>query len=101
MATLKRNLNRAFAQLRKLGYTAKQNFWCCSNCAWNALEDDEAEKVVFYHQQDNADLKKTGSCYLAWGGNGEEIVKVLTDNGVKVHWDGDKNKRIRIDINIE
>lgn len=100
MATLKRNLNRAFAQLRKLGYTAKQNFWCCQTCAWHDLTDEEAKKTVFYHSQDNDDLKENGTCHLAWAGNGEEIVKVLKDNGIKVDWDGSENTRIKIDINL-
>lgn len=95
----KANLNNAFKALRKAGYTAKQNFMCCQGCAWSAMSDKEAEKAVFYHRQDSADLKESGTCYLAWSGDGKEIVKILEENGVKVDWEGDKNKRIGIDIN--
>ena len=37
---------KAFRELRKYGYIAKQNFWCCQSCAWADLTDKEAEKAV-------------------------------------------------------
>ena len=92
------NLNAAFRELRKLGYKAEQNFWCCQSCAWHALTDEEAKKVVFYHKQDGVDLKETKSCYLAWAGNGKEIVKVLKKHGIKVEWNGREATRMKIDI---
>ena len=94
----KRKLNLAFAELKTLGYTAEQNFQCCQNCAWSALSDEEAEKAVFYHGQDNDDLKETGSCYLAWSGDGKEIVSVLEKHGIEVDWSGENGKRIKITL---
>ena len=92
----KENLNKAFKALRKLGYFARQNFWCCQNCAWSALTDEQAKKAVFYHYQDWTDLKHSRSCCLACSGDGQEIIKVLNENGVHTEWDGSENKRIRI-----
>lgn len=99
--TNKKLVNKAFRELRKLGYVAYQNFWCCSNCAWSALNDEEAKKAVFYHSQDNDTMLKMGKLWLSWSGDGEEICKVLRDCGLKsVEWDGSENKRILIDLNV-
>lgn len=95
----KKILTKAFRELRKAGYFAKQNFWCCQSCAWADIPDDKAGKAVFYHAQDNSELRKTGSCHLAWSGDANEIIKILNDNGVKTSWDGSENKRIKININ--
>lgn len=40
MMNKKANLNQAFKELRKLGYFARQNFWCCQSCAWAAVPMD-------------------------------------------------------------
>ena len=93
-----KNLSKAFEDLEKKGYFAKLNFWCCQSCAWAAITDKEAEKAVFYHQQDAEDLRDTGSCHLAWSGNGQEIVDVLTENGMDVEWSGSENSRIKITL---
>ncbi len=61
----KSKLTNAFKELRKEGYFAKQNFLCCQSCGWAAMSDKESEKAVFYHQQDNDDLKESGKCNLA------------------------------------
>lgn len=95
----KKLLNKGFKQLRKLGYVAHQDFWCCSTCGWAALTEKECEKAVFYHHQDKQRMLEDGEVYLAWSGNGDEIVKVFTDLGLKVEWDGSKSKRIKIDLN--
>jgi hypothetical protein len=55
---MRTNLTKAFAELRKNGYFAKQNFLCCQSCGWAALSDEEAKNAVFYHNQDYRDLKK-------------------------------------------
>lgn len=95
----KEKLNKAFRELRKAGYVAKQNYWCCQSCAWASLSDEKNEYVVFYHKQDGDDLKEKGECRLAWSGDGYEIKRILEDNGVKVGWDGSDDQRIEIDIN--
>lgn len=89
-------LTVAFKKLRKLGYTAKQNFWCCQNCAWHAMTDEEAKKAVFYHNQDNADKLKGLPFHLAWSGDGNEIVDVLRAEGIQVKWSGTTKTRIQL-----
>jgi hypothetical protein len=96
ISATKKRLNAAFRALRKAGYTAKQNFWCCQSCAWNALTDEEAEKAVFYHRQDNDRFKVDGECYLAWSGSGVEIVSILEKAGLTVTWNGEAGQRIMI-----
>jgi len=91
-------ITKAFKELRKKGYFAKQNFWCCQNCAWHALTDEQAKKAVFYHSQDAENLRDTGDCHLAWSGDGQEIVDILTQNDIKVKWDGSENTRIKITV---
>jgi hypothetical protein len=95
----KAKVNMAFRHLRKAGYFAEQNFWCCSTCAWADLEGGESDKAVFYHRQDNESWKGNKlrkDLYLSWSGNGSVIVNILEDVGLSVVWDGDVNKRIMV-----
>ena len=92
-----KKLNSAFKELRELGFFAKQNFWCCSTCAVNAIPDN-TENYVFYHQQDTNMLNKTGGVYLGWAGDGNKIIEVMKRNDIKVDWDGDERHRIYIDL---
>lgn len=92
----KKKLKVAFEALQSAGYFAKQNFQCCSSCGWAAISKKEAKKAVFYHMQDNDDLKEKGYCYLTWSGKGSEIVEILNDNGIKTEWNGNKKTRIKI-----
>ena len=94
MNYFKNDLTQAFKELRKLGYFARQNFMCCQSCAWASVPDGKEEKVVFYHRQDNTDVKYSNSVYLAWNGNGAEIVEVLS-KFFKVEWDGSEYTRIK------
>ena len=99
MAVLKKktnNLNIAFKALRKAGYFARQNFWCCQSCAWNAIDDDKTEKVVFYHRQDNANKVEGKPFHLGWCGDGHEICRILNENNIKTNWDGSNHTRIEI-----
>jgi hypothetical protein len=87
-------ITEAFKELRKLGYFARQNFWCCQSCAWAAVPENKSDKVVFYHKQDTEGLKGRGRCHLAWSGDGHEICRVLNRHGITTEWEGDSNKRI-------
>lgn len=89
-------LNRAFKALRKAGYFARQNFWCCQNCGWAAVPDGKDEKVVFYHNQDNEQKLEGEPFYLAWAGDGNEICQILRDAGITVQWDGSDGQRIQV-----
>ena len=88
------NLSKAFRALRKEGYVAKQNFMCCQSCAWAELSEGEAEKAVFYHNQDYQDLKRGDDLYLAWSGDGNLIAETLIKNGMTISWDGTADTRI-------
>jgi hypothetical protein len=96
LETMPTNLSKAFAHLRKNGYFARQNFWCCQSCAWSAISEEQAEKAVFYHNQDHQDLKKGDDLYLAWAGDGGYIAETLKLFGLSVEWDGTKNSRIKV-----
>lgn len=91
-------LRTAFANLRKQGWTARMNFWCCQTCAWSALSAcvKETDNVVFFHGQDNASLKADDECYLAWQGDGRALVEALRATGLQVKWNGSKGTRIHI-----
>ena len=33
---------------------------------------------------------------LAWSGDGNQICKILNDNGIKTNWSGDEDNRIEV-----
>jgi len=90
------NLNRAFRALRKSGYFARQNFWCCQTCGWADVPEGKENKVVFYHRQDNDDRKLGNPFHVAWSGDGNEICRIFNENGIKTEWDGSDDHRIKI-----
>lgn len=97
----KQKVAEAFKKLKELGYFAEEDFWCCQSCAWNAMSDEEAEKAVFYHHQDNDawdedECELESDLYLAWSGNSEEICNVLKECGLQVKHDGSEGSRIII-----
>ena len=102
-------ITKAFRGLRKIGFVARQSFWCCSSCAWAALEEKDAGKpIVFYHKQGNDYFKRTGNVYLTFGRNvdnsddedvaniGKQIVSALTREGLTVEWDGTAGTTIQV-----
>jgi hypothetical protein len=91
---MKTNLFQAFQDLRRNGYFARMNFKCCLSCAWYEIPNEEADKVVFYHNQDNYDFKQGEDLYLAWAGNANEIISILQRRGLVCEWDGSANSRI-------
>ena len=94
---MKEKLTKSFKELRKLGYFARQNFWCCQSCAWGDVPEEKEDKVVFYHRQDNKDVPY-GHVHLAWAGDGNEIVEVMKKYFV-VKWDGSEHSRILVKLN--
>ena len=95
----KSNLNKAFRELRKAGYVAKQNFGLSLSDAIFQIDDiDNIDKLVFYQQQDNDDLNEFGECYLAWFGDANEIINILNNNNIVTEWDGKNHSRIKISI---
>ena len=95
---MKKKITKAFKELRELGFFARQNFWCCQSCALSGIPDDKPN-YVFYHNQDNSMLRKTGTCYLSWGGDANTIISILKNNDIKVEWNQTANERILININ--
>jgi hypothetical protein len=95
---LRSQLRYAFADLRKKGYFARMNFWCCQSCAWSAIPEDKADKVVFYHNQDAKDMLDGWgtfhSVYLAWCGNADEIREAFESRGFEIDHDGSEDSRI-------
>lgn len=99
--TTKQQVNNGFRLLRKAGYFAKQNFWCCRSCGLSAIPEDKSEKYVFYHNQDNDAWNRKSrtldkKLYLAWNGDCEEICNILTSVGLSLEHHGGREKRIAI-----
>ena len=93
-------ITKAFKLLRNKGYFAKQNYYCCTNCGWSAIPEDKADHAVFYHNQNAESFEKDGNIrkkdilYLAWSGNGKEIVEILQSVNFKVVWNGKEETKI-------
>lgn len=94
----KKQLTKAFAELRKKGYFAKQNFTCCQSCGWAEIPEEKSAKAVFYHRQDAQDLREKGEVYLCWSGNGKEIVEVMNKHNLTTKWEGTDNRRIVVKV---
>jgi hypothetical protein len=69
-------VRKAFVALRKRGFFARMNFWCCQTCGWAAVPEGR-DNVVFYHAQDKETMNKHGVLWLAWSGDGAAIVQEL------------------------
>lgn len=91
---LHRKLNKALKDLEGKDYFTAKNFWCCSSCGWGAIANDQKDKAVFYHSQDAATLRESGTLYLSWSGSGQEIVDALNSRGLFSHWNGKDGSRI-------
>lgn len=101
-------ITAAFKALRKHGYTARQNFSCCSSCAWYELsEQGKDEKVVFYNRQAGASLRDVGRrrfrrgpemLYLNWSGDANLICSELEAQGLTVERPADEHESIGIVI---
>lgn len=90
---IRAQIRKSFAQLRKMGYTARMNFMCCSSCAAAEIETPNA---VFYSRQGNDRLTEYGQLYVQWAGNSVAIVKELEKNGLEVIHDGNEATAILI-----
>ena len=91
---MKLKLNKMFRELRKQGFFAKQNFWCCQLCGWAVVPKDKRD-AAFYHKQDADDIP-SGRVHLAWRGNGAAICKAAQAAGLVTNWDGTPGKRIEV-----
>tara|TARA_R100000995_G_scaffold35555_1_gene16266 strand:- start:29695 stop:30081 length:387 start_codon:yes stop_codon:yes gene_type:complete len=91
-------IRAAFKDLRSHGYFSRMNFWCCQTCGWDAVPKGKHEKVVFFHSQDDHNLRSEKECFLSWAGDGDFIVEILSKYGLEPVWDGTGAKRIKINI---
>ena len=91
-------IKAAYKDLRKRGYFCRSNFWCCQTCALAAIPEGRGDRYVFYPRQDTPDLVTAGGCYLAWGGDGEEIAAALRRAGLAVEWDGTPHQRMWVEM---
>lgn len=76
-------VTKSFRELRTNGYFAKQNFWCCSTCAWSQVPE-KCEKAVFYHHQDSESFFESGNLHIRWMGNRKFIEKIFRKNGLRI-----------------
>lgn len=105
-----RPLRRAFAEMRKCGILAEEDFLCCMSCGVSEMErmaeqypaDAQPVGYCFFHGQDTDSLLEHGRSMLAFNGFGDTagepvgniIVGCLKRAGVRVKWDGDTRHRI-------
>jgi len=105
-------ITKAFNTLRKKGWFARKNFWCCSSCGCANVPSKYKDKFVFYHNQDAAALKEVwgkkqygdiseGGMYMTHGkgGDGKEICDALVQVGLNVEWDETNDTRILVTHN--
>ena len=94
-----RRLAVAFRNLRKAGYLAKRNFWCCGSCGVSAIERNYPKyqnRYVFASKQSESDLRNRGVLRVDWAGLGVEIVRLIEEAGLVVEWSGNSEQRICI-----
>lgn len=106
MTSDQERINKAFDTLEELGYETQAAKWCCTTCS---VADFETNKFAFYHEQDAEafdeegniidDIEhRNGKVYIGHGedGDGFEIAKALSDQGLVIEWDGSLNTKIAV-----
>jgi hypothetical protein len=112
-------LDAAFDQLSKKDVLARHNYWCCSNCATTAIDDEVNEHIVnfgqrikgfvYYHSQDTDLATENGALYLGYGSScrtnaetiavGKMIVDALNAQNLNTTWKGTAKDRIIVNVN--
>jgi len=90
----KEKINRAFRELRKAYYTAKQN-------VDTGTMEDVTQRYVYSDIQDVENADARGKLWLSWSGNGAEIHRVIEDVGLNVSWNGDPNFKMAIILEVK
>ena len=113
---VRRRVQVAFGELRKVGFLTKTNFSCCMTCAVAELseiaEKRHRNRAVYWHQQDETHFKKTGVlflryCYLPPPGIegdtkrleteiGQQVAAALRKQGLEVDWNGNPSVTIQV-----
>jgi hypothetical protein len=115
-------LKAAFADLRKQGIYARQNYQCCGGCACSQMGEDikaAHEKTpgkymggAYYHRQDAEDLRERGYVYIGFGAApdsnmdrelvsltvGQAVNLTMRRYGLEVEWDGTTDTKVLVSI---
>ena len=117
----KTKLNAAFANLRKQGFIARQNFACCGSCAGYEIStyvkdlkparQAKVKGAITYNRQDGQ--AAFGRLYIGFGpvgvhgvGDfglpaeevGKALVEALTAQGLQVEWNGNPDERVKVTV---
>ncbi len=112
---IKARLTAAFAEIRRNGLMARQNYLCCSNCALSdasikcCVPGRKEHGVVYYHAQDGEGLAENGICAIRFASfnrdhdpSTKEIGQItetaLVRQGLTVDWGGDPGKVIFVSM---
>lgn len=116
-------LSKAFANLRKAGFVARQNFTCCASCAADQIRQDvlkmpvekraKVRGMVYYHHQDAANMRRDGKLFVRYGQIaldgwdttplidaevGEAVFKAFREVGLIPAWDGDPFRCVEVAV---
>jgi len=110
-------LNTVFDELESRGYLARQDFLCCSNCAWREMKTlhqqlqhrgRTSKGCVFFDSQATDEAIDGGGLWLHFRDLGHpetgtvlvgrEIVEVLRAHGLKPEWPGDPAVSIYVPV---
>lgn len=117
-------LLQIFKKLRGEGFIARANFLCCQDCALKAVQNRvsvlaatdaiKVRGVIFWHHQDEQNLKKRGFLHISFGQLntmnhgfiglgareiGERLAHHLKERGIDFKWDGSPRMAIRVNAN--
>ena len=108
VADVKKRIRQAFRKLRGSNLAARMNFSCCGSCGSNEMFEivKQAGNIgyVFYHDQDNETLSRTGHVLLRFGAVatsgdvavGQMVVQAMRHAGLSVDWSGDPSECIAV-----
>ena len=107
-------IGEAFAALETQGIIARANFWCCTNCASEAMGQEpyiwsgDAPVIggVFFHKQNTEAANEGGSLHLNHGSYtatdednqrvADLVAETLREHGIQVDWDGELGDKMRL-----
>jgi len=101
-----KKITKAFRDLRKLGFYAKQNSACCSGCTMIPEAQEKSGKYVYLTDQDMMNVKEQSYAYVNFHSELEayQIMAMMIKNDINVIWNGDVKKSLLIcnyDLNEE
>ena len=109
----KAEISELFRALRKKGFMAKQNYWCCGGCAMSAAGQEAEEQfnkgkayesVALFHKQEAARIREgSDRCHIMFDSlidnqDQAEVGKIIHDTAVElgmvVEWNGNPAYRV-------